>query len=167
MRVYLWRVGRVVFLVSFVLAAGGVSAFVAMRTPASGQAQAATVLPAEPTEGIRREGKAGAVVPERLRANMNLRTTIAAARTRPTPLAPFQGTLALDTERLARVQTRFAGELAEFATRADSVEPSYSAEPPPSRSARGMPSAKTTSSQWSGARTWGRSRANWWSASPN
>ncbi len=136
MRVYLWRVGRVVLLVSFVLAAGGVSAFVAMRTPASGQAQAATVLPAEPAEGIRREGKAGAVVPERLRANMNLRTAIAAVRTRPIPLAPFQGSLALDTERLARVHTRFAGELAEFATRADPVEPSFSAEPSRARPLR-------------------------------
>ncbi len=133
MRVYLWRVGRVVLLVSFVLAAGGVAAYMAMRTPASGQAQTATALPAEPTEGIRREGKAGAVVPERLRANMNLRTAVAAVRTRPIPLAPFQGSLALDTERLARVHTRFAGELAEFATRADPVEPSFSAEPAASR----------------------------------
>jgi cobalt-zinc-cadmium efflux system membrane fusion protein len=122
-----WRAGRTLLLAAFVVVTGGSAAFLATKTPT-----AAAPPPdrgEKEREGIRRAGKDGVLVPEAIARNMGLKTAEVSAAVRPIPLPPLQGVLALDTDRLSRVHTRFAGEVAALGTREEAAEPSLSTEP--------------------------------------
>jgi cobalt-zinc-cadmium efflux system membrane fusion protein len=55
-------------------------------------------------------------IPPEVVRSLDVRTAPAAAATRPRPLPPFTGVLAPDNDRLARVHTRFAGEVVALGT---------------------------------------------------
>ncbi len=59
-------------------------------------------------------------IPPEVVRSLDVRTAPAVAATRPRPLSPFTGVLALDSDRLARVHTRFAGEVVALGTPAGS-----------------------------------------------
>lgn len=50
-------------------------------------------------------------IPPEVVRSLDVRMATATAATRPRPLPPFTGVLAPDNDRLARVHTRFAGEV--------------------------------------------------------
>ena len=74
-------------------------------------------------------------IPPEVVRSLDIRTAPAAAATRPRPLPPFTGVLAPDNDRLARVHTRFAGEVVSLGTPAgkettDLPQPGSSGERP-------------------------------------
>ena len=76
-------------------------------------------------------------------------------------LLEMQGSLALDTNKLVRVHSRFAGEVIEIATVADDRgAPRQRAARRGVRSASATGSKRISSWRWSGARTWARRRAS-------
>ncbi|HJZ53714.1 MAG TPA: efflux RND transporter periplasmic adaptor subunit, partial [Gemmataceae bacterium] len=60
---------------------------------------------------LRRVGPDNVVVPPSVAQNMGLQTAVVGERVRPMRLPPLQGTLALDPDCLARVHSRFPGEV--------------------------------------------------------
>ena len=136
-----FRAGRRLLLAGFVVATGGSAAYLAAKAPQKATTPAATntsKADAELKEKILRDGKDGVFVPDSLARNMGLRTVAVAARTRAIPLPPLQGCLALDTNRLARIHSRFAGEVVALGTRAEKYDLSdpdrgANAEPRPVR----------------------------------
>ena len=128
------RAARGTVLAAALLAVGGSAAFLASKASAPGHAPAAPKDAAEQAAKIRRDGADAVLVPDALARNMGLRTAPAAARTRQIPLPPLQGTLAIDTNRLARVPTRFAGEVVALGTRPEEAYSAIPAQPPATQS---------------------------------
>jgi cobalt-zinc-cadmium efflux system membrane fusion protein len=113
------RLGRRAALGAFVLATGGSAAYLATTHAAPSAAHSTPPAAEKEREAIRRVGRAGVLVPDAVARVMDLRTAVVSDRVRPLPLPPLQGVLALDTNSLARVHTRFAGEVAALGTRPD------------------------------------------------
>lgn len=105
-----WKIGKTVVLSAAVVAAGGSAAWVAHASAKRPDAQ-----PAEPTRGerIARLDADRISVPAAVADRLKL-TTAPVAPSHPSPLPPFQGTLALDNNTLQRVHARFAGEVVEL-----------------------------------------------------
>jgi cobalt-zinc-cadmium efflux system membrane fusion protein len=78
------------------------------------QAGTATAPPAAPKSV--RTGPDSLEIPAEVVRSIDLHTARAAASNRPRPLGPFPGILAPDNDRLARVHTRFAGEVVALGT---------------------------------------------------
>ena len=70
-----------------------------------------------------RTGLEEIVVPPRIADRMKLQTCVAASPSKPIPLPPFQGVLALDNDQLSRVHSRFAGEVVEIGHSTDGSDP--------------------------------------------
>src|SRR5262245_45287405 len=108
------RGARGVALAALLLAAGGSATFLAARSqqPNAPRPGGTGSQPdAGNGEKIRRVGRDGVTVPATVARNMGLRTAEITDRARPVRLPPFQGTLAVDSDHLSRVRTRFAGEV--------------------------------------------------------
>jgi cobalt-zinc-cadmium efflux system membrane fusion protein len=126
------RGARGVSLAAFLLAAGASAAFLAARPQQPNRTRpggVASLPDAEKGEKIRRVGRDGVIVPAGVAQNMGLRTVEISDQARPVRLPPLQGTLAVDSDHLARVRARFAGEVvligSETGTAATSVLNSF------------------------------------------
>jgi cobalt-zinc-cadmium efflux system membrane fusion protein len=71
----------------------------------------APVTPVARPPLLRREGADGLIVPPEVAAGVGLKTAPVRVPTRPRALPHFHGVLALDNSALARVRSRFAGEV--------------------------------------------------------
>jgi cobalt-zinc-cadmium efflux system membrane fusion protein len=80
------------------------------------QAGAAPEAAAPKTPRPVRVGSDCLEIPTEVVRSLDVRTAPAIAATRTRPLPPFTGVLALDNDRLARVHTRFAGEVVALGT---------------------------------------------------
>jgi membrane fusion protein, heavy metal efflux system len=78
----------------------------------SGDAHTGTAKAPRPT----RIGPDTLEIPPEVVQSLDVHTAPAAAATRSRPLPPFTGVLALDNDRLARVHTRFGGEVVALGT---------------------------------------------------
>ena len=110
-------VGRTVLLSCGVIVAGGSGAWYASARPPAAPSSAPAA--ARPADKVDRDGRDGLRVPRSIADSMGLSTDSAANPTRSRRLAPFQGVLALDTNRSARVHSRFAGEVTALGTTTD------------------------------------------------
>jgi cobalt-zinc-cadmium efflux system membrane fusion protein len=92
--------------------------FVLFKDYRKAQAGAAPAVAAAPAAANRpvRVGPESLDIPPEVIRSLDVRTAPAAAATRPRPLPPFSGVLAPDNDRLARVHTRFAGEVVALGT---------------------------------------------------
>jgi cobalt-zinc-cadmium efflux system membrane fusion protein len=116
----LWKVGAGLALAAVAVVAAGSATWIAGSSPAPGTDSAAAPSSApENGEKIRRDGRGAIVVPAAVAERMGLKTTPAAEPTRPLTLPAFQGTLAPDPERAARVHSRFPGEVVSVEPPAD------------------------------------------------
>jgi len=120
----LGRVGAGVALTAVAVVAAGSATWVAGSLPAGAGSAAAPPYTPEGGEKLRRDGPDAVVVPAVMAERMGLKTTPAAEPTRPVRLPAFQGTLALDAERSARVHSRFPGEVVSVEPPADPNLPS-------------------------------------------
>jgi cobalt-zinc-cadmium efflux system membrane fusion protein len=94
----------------------GVVLFQNYRKANAGAAPAATVTPTAPAPRPARVGPDTLEIPPEVVRSLDVRTAPAVAPSRPRPLPPFSGILNLDNDRLARVHTRFAGEVMALGT---------------------------------------------------
>jgi membrane fusion protein, heavy metal efflux system len=74
-------------------------------------------------ETIQRAGRDELVLPATVAERMGLHTAAAACATHSIKLPSFQGVLALDSDRLSRVHSRFAGEVVEVGRSTDGSDP--------------------------------------------
>src|SRR5437870_989527 len=96
-----------------------VVALVLFQNYLTAHAGAAVPVAAAPAPAAARPARVGPdtlEIPPEVVRSLDLHTVPAAAATRPHPLPPLSGTLALDNDRLARVHTRFAGEVMALGT---------------------------------------------------
>jgi cobalt-zinc-cadmium efflux system membrane fusion protein len=94
----------------------GLVLFSNFRNANAGAAPVASVGPAAPAPRPVRVSPETLEIPPEVVRSLDVRTAPASAPTRPRPLPPFAGALALDSDRLARVHTRFAGEVMALGT---------------------------------------------------
>ncbi|WP_020468943.1 efflux RND transporter periplasmic adaptor subunit [Zavarzinella formosa] len=107
---------------------GGAAVYMTATTPkAAGQSPAAKTE--APAKMVRLEDRR-IRVPEELARNMRIKTAEVAAANHPVPLPALQGCLALDNNSLARVHSRFPGEVVALGTTTEAAEPSLSSQPP-------------------------------------
>src|SRR5256885_12959561 len=109
------RWGRVITWIVLCLAAAGAIVLVVILWPKWTQDRTSeraekTPLP-EPPAKLRRLDEKTLAVPCAVRRALDIRTTEVVTASRPRTLPPLTGCLALDTNRLVRVHTRFAGEV--------------------------------------------------------
>ena len=133
MRVYLARLFpllRAASTLVVVLAAGGAAAYVTAgwqkaksERTAGGEAEGRP----DPLERPHRQGSEGLIVPAVVAHRMGLQTAEASTPNRPIQLPSFQGCLAMDSNRLARVHSRFAGEVVSIGRKADPTASSQGA----------------------------------------
>ena len=106
------RFVRGIGLTALVLCAGGAAAWMANQHPVSGSAPAVAAAPE--AEKIQLLGTDRMVVPESIAKHLALKTALVQRSERSVPLPLFQGTLALDSNSLQRVHSRFPGEIIEL-----------------------------------------------------
>ncbi len=107
-------------IVGLVLLTGGVATWVATVQSSQTKGPPASTPPTHETNEagkVRRVGQHELIVPPAVVRRMGLSTAQAAAPSRPIKLPPFPGCLALDSNRLARVRSRFPGEVVSVGTR--------------------------------------------------
>ena len=110
-------IGRTMLLATVVVVAGGSGAWYASARPPTKPATAPVAT--RVADKVDRDGRDGLRVPQSIADSMGLSTGSAATPTKPRRLAPFQGVLALDNNRTARVHSRFAGEVTALGTTTD------------------------------------------------
>src|SRR5438132_207039 len=101
-----WRIARVAAIAGLVLGSGGAAAWLAASTSRSaGPAPSAAPSRDDPdrSERVSRAGPDEIAVPPAVAEKMGIRTAPVVAATRPRKLPPLQGTLAIDSNRMARV----------------------------------------------------------------
>ena len=125
----IWQIARRFALVLFVVVVGGAAAYLATKTSAPAEAGQTQKAETEHADKISRVGADGLVVPDSIAKNVGLKTVVVSAHCRAIQLPPLQGSLALDTNSLARVHSRFAGEVTAIGTISDPPEPSASTQP--------------------------------------
>lgn len=130
-------IGRIVtsarglLLGGLVVAVGGASAYLATKMPARPPAPSLAAPGTAEAEKVERLDRDTLFVPAAVARNVGLRTAVVAPRSRPLPFPPLHGTLALDSNRLARVHARFAGEVVSLGRTKAVVEPSVTSQPSP------------------------------------
>ena len=95
------------------------AAFLATHVTSNATPKIETATPSvepETSNKVRRVGLDGVVVPTDVVRNMGLRTVPISEAVRPIVIPPLQGYLAHDNDLLARVHTRFPGEVISFGT---------------------------------------------------
>jgi len=93
------------------LVAGGSAAFLAARSPQAAGPRAGQLFDIDGDAKLQRVGRDDVIVPADLARKMGLQIATIPDRVRPIQLPPLQGVLAADSEHLARVRARFAGEV--------------------------------------------------------
>lgn len=119
LRAHLLSTGRVVGLVLLAVAVSGSAAWLgtsAARQNGTGKPTGPGESAAKNAEAIQRVGPDRLVVPAGVAGRLGLRTATAATPTAPRTLPPFAGTLAVDTNALSRVYSRFPGEVVSLGT---------------------------------------------------
>lgn len=71
-----------------------------------------------------RKGQDGIVIPQSIATKMNLKTAQVTHPTKPLALPSFPGNLALNSNELQRIHTRFAGEVVSLGVTTEPAEPS-------------------------------------------
>ena len=89
----------------------GLVLFQNYRKAQAGAAPEVAAASAPRSPGQCGSARTASISPLRWSCSLDIRMCAAAAATRPRPLPPFTGVLAPDNDRLARVHTRFAGEV--------------------------------------------------------
>src|SRR5262249_32272653 len=122
---------KVVVLVAFGVGLVGVG-FAAPRVknwwrPSANEAQA--VEERDPTLRLQLRGTVALVLPAAVVQALGLRTAEARPTSKARPLPPLAGSLALDANSLARVHTRFAGEVVAIGTTSNHETDTLSAAP--------------------------------------
>lgn len=107
-------------LVALLVATGGSAAYLANR--ARGHPSAAPSVEPAKTDKVQRFGRDGVSVPLDMARNMGIQTAVTSGTARALQLPALQGCLALDNNRLARVHSRFAGEVVGVGTTADGAD---------------------------------------------
>ena len=119
------RSARGLALAAVLVVAGGSAAFLAARVPQAAGPRPASQPNADTTEKSLWAGRDTVIVPENVARNLGLQTALIPSRARPIRLPTLQGVLAVDSEHLSRIRTRFAGEVVsigpDFETTAASV----------------------------------------------
>jgi cobalt-zinc-cadmium efflux system membrane fusion protein len=94
-------------------------------------ARAAAPVVDEPRkeEKVCRQGADRIVVPENIAAKMGLKTAVVTRPTRPLALPTFPGNLALNSNELQRVHSRFAGEVVSLGSTTEPALPSTTKGP--------------------------------------
>jgi cobalt-zinc-cadmium efflux system membrane fusion protein len=110
-----WKVVRVAALGGLLVGVAGSAAWVAHAVPKAPMTAPERSGSAD-QQAIHRVDRDGIVLPPDVARKMGMRTAEATLPTRPITLAPFQGVLALDANGLARVPSRFAGEVMALGT---------------------------------------------------
>jgi cobalt-zinc-cadmium efflux system membrane fusion protein len=105
------RGARGLGLGALLVIAGGSAAFLAARSPQQADPRANQQSDADTADKIRRTGSDEIIVPPSVAQKMGLQVIEVAERVRPLQISPLQGVLAVDTEHLPRVRSRFAGEV--------------------------------------------------------
>lgn len=110
------RVGRQFLLVALLVVSGGSAAYLANHAAShAGSAHPGTPDPAR-AEKVQRFGHDGVSVPPEIARNLGLKTAVVSGQVRPIQLPPLHGCLALDSNQLSRVHSRFAGEVVSVGT---------------------------------------------------
>jgi cobalt-zinc-cadmium efflux system membrane fusion protein len=105
----LW-LGGLLGCVGVALVVVGIILFQNYRSAQAGSTDAPKAEPAK-TAKPTRFGADGIEIPAEVVRSLDVKTVPVAAATKPRPMPPMTGVLALDNDRLARVHTRFAGEV--------------------------------------------------------
>ena len=125
---YRW-IFRGLMIGGVLFAFGGAAMYFAWAAPRANARQPAAVEMVEPAARLTRLPDNRIRVPGELAKNMRLQTADALAATRSIPLAPLQGCLAYDSNSLARIHSRFPGEVVSVGTTTELAEPSLSSQP--------------------------------------
>lgn len=124
-------IARAMLVVGLVAVGGGSMTYYTVIAPrAAGQSPVVAKPTVEPAPKLVRLSGDRIAVPEELAKNMRLKLAAVVAATKPIPMPPFQGTLAYDTNSLARIHSRFPGEVVSMGTALEPSEHSLSSEQP-------------------------------------
>ena len=111
------KAGRLILIGLGVTITAGAAAWAALNLPARAAGRPPqTAAESPPPDRFQRTGRDTLTGSAEAARCVGLKTAVVGAATRPRTLAPFPGTLALDSNRLARVHSRFPGEVVAVAT---------------------------------------------------
>lgn len=113
---------RLLLLPAIALVSAGGAAYLAnelQSKKAAASAELAAAPSKDPKEKLVRTGEDRLTIPDAIARNMAIRTAVVGEPKRGRPLPPFQGVLALDNNSLARVRSRFAGEVVSLGNTTD------------------------------------------------